>query len=155
MQAVLAKAFYKKFATNLIIWLLAIAGVSFALFYSVHNGEAKLWLLICFAVLWIIVIFFGIFFQIKYILDVFAIKKEKFMTVTGKVIDLKRVEEGGDPPTVSIYPVIQDEETHKTIKLDIVDRKVQTTCKYTFLYLPHTKLAMVVEDFSQTRVIES
>ena len=86
------------------------------------------------------------------ILDMITIKKGTYKKITGTVIGIKEKEQGGDPPTTKYYPIIKDEVTGEEVKLDVMDtdvqRKVHKYCRYSFLYLPHTKLAVIAESFS-------
>jgi hypothetical protein len=78
---------------------------------------------------------------VPHALDFKAAKRKKFESVTGTVARYKKVNHGGEPPTTSFYPIIKDSITGKELILKVNGAEINR--RYTFIYLKHTKLALI------------
>ncbi len=70
------------------------------------------------------------------------------------VVSIERKLQGGEVITYDYYAHVNDEATGDTIRLKMIENeeKIQMSihkqCRYSFLYLPHTKYAVITETFS-------
>lgn len=103
-------------------------------------------------------LFIGIRSTFLLVSDFICVRKDIIKKTTGIVVSIKAEKQGGDPPTTRYYPIIKDENTGDEIKLDIAELKMEESIKrnrrYSFLYLPNTKLAVLDENFSYITVGE-
>lgn len=155
MYETLKKKFYIQFYFALIVGLIGIITpvvCAVGLFIDYAQTGKYLWLAIAISIIFVVALIMWIKEMRLLILDMITIKKGTYKKITGTVIGIKEKEQGGDPPTTKYYPIIKDEVTGEEVKLDVVDtdvqRKVHKYCRYSFLYLPHTKLAVIAESFS-------
>lgn len=155
MYETLKKKFYLQFYLTLIIGLIGIITLvvcAVGLFIDYAQTGKYLWLAIAISIVLVVALIMCIKEMRLLILDMISIKKGAYKKITGVVIGIKEKEQGGDPPTTKYYPIVKDEVTGEEVKLDVmcsdVQRKVHKYCRYSFLYLPHTKLAVITESFS-------
>ena len=85
---------------------------------------------------------------ILYLSDFQALRREHFLEVTGMVIDYEKKREWDEPRYGHYFPVIQY-ETDRTITLNVVGAKLETT--YRFYYLPKTKVGVIAEKWEPFR----
>jgi|AGTN01.2.fsa_nt_gi hypothetical protein len=95
----------------------------------------------------LVLIGFNIFFAIKFIpycQDLQSIRNKDFKVYSGTVINYGKKETIGDliHETIYSFPIIQDDENNQ-IKLKVNETKINNY--YTFIYLEHTKLAVIVD----------
>lgn len=152
MKEKLIKKFYHRFFSSCIISTICVVIFTILIIYSIYNDEKFLvrFFLVSFLIFFLIIIFLELR---KCVLDLLAIKNGDFKIITGIVIKIKEVDEGGDVTVIHHYPIVRDDETGQEIKLDA--QGCLKGCRYTFLYLKHTKLAVVIEDISNMTSIQS
>ena len=156
MKEKLIKKFYSKLFSSCMVSAICIfiftIGIIFILNDDIHDngGPLLLLLVVSFLIIFLIIIFLELR---KCVLDLLAIKNGDFKIITGIVIKIKEVDEGGDVTVIHHYPIVRDDETGHEIKLDA--QGCLKGCRYTFLYLEHTKLAVVIEDISNMTSIQS
>ncbi len=149
MKEQLFEAFYQRFKSTLLWIIVTLIGSSFVLLFVILDYINKIdgleaVIIGVFLMLIVLVVSFVIIGQ--YVLDVIAIKRETYKTITGKVEYIKCVDCEDNTTRVVHNPIVKDDLTGKKIKLKVIKRAVGNSCRYTFLYLPHTKLACVLDD---------
>ena len=149
MEDQLVKRFYSRFIMGgglaLIFFALGIfLAVNSILSYMVR-GVNIYWLIFGEPITRLLLIFSG-YKSLQYILDLSRLIRKKFKKITGEVIRKKMG--GGDGGTDGVlYYLVKDLETGKKLKLkEVTEVDLVLGSRFTFLYLPHTKLAVVEED---------
>ena len=150
----LKKRFYKKFVFSTIVLLLTLCVLIVLVIYTAidyANNHKNFLVMLLFSIFLVFSICITIVYERPFICDLIYLKKNLPKKIVGIVVGLESKEEGGDPPTTKYYPIVKDENTGKLIKLDIMGTDVRTEihkqCRYTFLYLPHTRLAILIKNF--------
>lgn len=150
----LKERFYKKFVFSIIVLLLTLCVLIVLVIYAAidyTNNHKNFWVMLLFSIFLVSSICITIIYERPFISDLIYLKKNSPKEIVGIVVGLEAKEEGGDPPTTKYYPIVKDENTGELIKLDIMGTDVRTEihkqCRYTFLYLPYTKLAILIENF--------
>ncbi len=77
---------------------------------------------------------------VPFLEDISSIKNKRFELAEGIVIGYKKHVHGGEPPTTSYTPIIQDEISNQQIELDVEGTVLNG--RYRFLYLKNTSLAV-------------
>ena len=107
------------------------------------DGEG-IFLSLFFSFLSIIWIILSIKILYPYFKDFFNVRNRKWIITYGRVCGFKEVHSSGDPPTTDYYPILELLDSKNTITID-VDGMEQGK-KYKFIYLPYTKLAIIVNE---------
>ena len=84
--------------------------------------------------------------------DFSYVRENRCERVTGEIVEHKRVKSGKYSHTY--YPIIRDDRTLERIKLNLDYREAEVGRRYTILYLPHTKFAVVEEECFEEYIIE-
>ena len=149
----LKKRFYQRFIfSTAVLSLILCVLIGFVIYSAISyaRDHKDLWVVLVFSVFLVSFICLTIIFERPFISDLICLKKNSPKKIVGIVVRLETKEEGGDPPTTKYYPIVKDENTGELIKLDIMGTDVKTQiyiqCRYTFLYLPNTKLAIVIKN---------
>lgn len=149
MEKKLITKFYKVFITSslgfFICIMLFLIGTIITLNDCLSNDESPFFPLVLFIFL-IVSLIIAFRYLRDYFFDLSAVRKKDFKTITGVVIRLQKVEGGGEVPPVYYYPIIRDDETGKEIGLTLEGCLIG--CRYKFLYLEHTKIAVISENIS-------
>lgn len=151
----LKKKFYRRFFSESIIYIISIVVFTIITILAASDyiqAGKELWVVVISSIL-LIICFIIVVFELRLlILDFLLLKRGAYRKVTGTIIGIKEKEQGGDPPIITYYPIIRDDLTGKEIKLDVmgidVKNSIHKYCRYSFLYLPHTKYAVLIETFS-------
>ena len=77
---------------------------------------------------------------VPFLKDISSIKNKRFELAEGIVVGYKKHVHGGEPPTTSYTPIIQDEISNQQIELDVEGTVLNG--RYRFLYLKNTSLAV-------------
>ena len=111
-------------------------------------------LLIIGTVAFLFLLFAGTKELITLLLDFISIRKNQIKQITGIVVSIERKLQGGEVVTAEYYASVKDETTGNTLRLKMIENEervqmsIHKNCRYSFLYLPHTKYAVTAETFS-------
>jgi MFS family permease len=165
MEKKLIKRFYISFVATVTMFAFLFAiftAGTIHLWNQYEQGEETVFWAILFMVFLLITILTFIVLLIPILRDLPAVRKGNFERMTGTIIRYKRVQHGGEPPTHSWHPIVRDNTSNKEIELTIINRNENKnevynplTNKddvaselygtYEFIYIPHTKLAVIVD----------
>lgn len=81
-------------------------------------------------------------FLLPYMRDLRLLKRKEWRVIEGVVLRYDFRYDGGDPPTMVEFPIIQDRVTGEILELDLGSYLIQNAC-YRIGYLPHTGIAVV------------
>lgn len=145
MEAELFKKYYRMFLLEtIILFPISIAflviGIVFWRQY-IHDGT-ELWIAIFFTCLTLIAIPLTIKVLLPFFKDLPYFKRKEVIIIEGVVEGYKKVAANGEPPTVDYYPIVKVEGQEEKLVLSV---DAQLGVKYKFAYLPHTKLAIIIE----------
>ena len=101
-------------------------------------------LAIIFTVFTIVIFVFALKELIPYFKDWKYIKTGEFLIIAGKVEGYKVINYNSDPPTTEKFPIVRSTTNNETITLNV--ENTEEGMKYKFLYLPNTKLAVIMEE---------
>lgn len=150
MEETLFKKFYKMFLLETIILLsisIAFFVIGIVCWMQYRNDGTKLWVAIFFSCLTFIAIPVTVKVLFPYFKDLPYVKRKEMTIIEGEVEGYKKVKANGDPPTVDYYPIVRVEGDRETRVILSVD--AQLGVKYTFAYLPNTKLAVILKEHIQ------
>ena len=155
----LKKYFYKIFTVYVLVY-----GIGMCIFLGLlivvlldclqTINMFEICLLIVGAIVFLYFLFTGIKEMITLFLDFISIRKNQIKQIIGTVVSTERKLQGGEVITYDYYAHVNDEATGDTIRLKMIENeeKIQMSihkqCRYSFLYLPHTKYAVITETFS-------
>ena len=151
---------FKRFYGGLVLWIILITASLTIIVLSLifrkriiaYNNRVSsfravpdkgFWLYITLAVVAVGCAFFT-YKLIPHFQDLSAVKAESFEVFTGEVIGYAKVNYGTDSGTTYKNPKIKDSEG-KTIVLNLKYWTTELNKTYTFIYLKHTRLAVVKE----------
>ena len=145
MEAELFKKYYRMFLLETIILVpisiaFLVIGIVFWRQY-IHDGT-ELWIAIFFTCLTLIAIPLTIKVLFPFFKDLPYFKRKEVIIIEGVVERYKKVAANGEPPTVDYYPIVKVEGQEEKLVLSV---DAQLGVKYKFAFLPHTKLAIIIE----------
>lgn len=145
MEAELFKKYYRMFLLETIILVpisiaFLVIGIVFWRQY-IHDGT-ELWIAIFFTCLTLIAIPLTIKVLFPFFKDLPYFKRKEVIIIEGVVEGYKKVAANGEPPTVDYYPIVKVEGQEEKLVLSV---DAQLGVKYKFAFLPHTKLAIIIE----------
>ena len=85
-----------------------------------------------------------IFIDIRYIKDVEYVNKHDFIQIEGLVLGYALSTSSDDLTVVHSHPIVETTEGRITLDLQNAENRTEIGVRYTFLYLPNTKLAEIV-----------
>ena len=147
MEAELKKKFYRKFLL-LVIGVLVpnvVLGILTVLFWQ-KLGVAKGTLIIpivCSVVL-LVVLIGSVVILLPYLMDWGLVIKSNYKVIKGTIQGNQSGEANGNAPASNYFPIVRAEDgtTFQILKADGAEPGKQ----YRFLYLPHTKLAVIIKE---------
>ena len=150
VEKVLLNRFYQEFWLCLILLvLLIITFVVLIIFYCKLFAKKTIFFkcvvpFICLFLLTFCISFGSIFSA--YYKDYFHIKENNPIQIQGKVIGYSVAVSGDDLTVRKSWPIILIEGTNEEITLNVInaEKKLQSDKIYTFLYLPNSKIAEVM-----------
>lgn len=107
---------------------------------NIHIGGKVVFYVGLVVILAINVVFTLIFSN--YCKDLSAVQKKQFETITGTVIGYNRVEYDESKGRKYSNPIVEDIDGKKVV---LMIGQTEFNSKYTFIYLEHTRLAVIVE----------
>lgn len=146
MESMLVKKYYRNFLLMIIVSIpITVLLVVFAAVYWVKyaNGEEVLFFSLLSSCLAVIFAALSVRMLYPYIKDFSAVRNKEWIETTGLVVGIKEVHSSCDPPTTEYCPVLKLSDGDEEVILN-VDGMEQGK-KYKFIYLPHTKLAIIIE----------
>lgn len=138
LETQLKKKFFKSLIVSAVVFAISIFIFLFVLLTSWAIFPS--FLSIIFTVFLGLYIIYAVKRFVPFLEDISSIKNKRFELAEGIVIGYKKHVHGGEPPTTSYTPIIQDEISNQRIELD-VDGTVLNG-RYRFLYLKNTSLAV-------------
>ena len=135
----LKKKFYKRFLLEISILGLIVIVLILSVVTAFGDGDKEIGILL--AIFLAGMQIFLIRQLIVYLLDWHNLKTNTVKRIKGSIIKIKIVEEGGDVVTFARYPIVREDVTGKEYVMKIDN--VRLGEKYTFLFLKHTKMAVV------------
>ena len=143
-------AFYSRFI--LYIAVLGAGCIGSAVFGCIYwcrysSGEADVWVPVLFNGVFVCCTVSFAMTIPPYWKDWLLLRKNAFLTITGRVTGYRKVVADAGDATVTSYDPIIEVETERVIKILEVE-KTEKGKRYTFLYLPHTNLAVIQKEES-------
>lgn len=149
MEVNLFKKFYQMFLIEGLLLLFTSVGfLVLGIVCWIHYGSegTKLWSAIFCSCGALILISITIKALLPFFKDLPYIRRKEIKVIEGVVEGYKTVKANGDPPTVDYYPIIKAEGDHEIKVILSVD--AQLGVKYKFAYLPNTKLAVILKEYT-------
>ena len=146
MESQLKKKFYKRFALTAIAVLVAdIVIGALAIIFWIKFAQAKSIIVIpiVFSVVLLICMIGTVTNLIPFLMDLGRVRKNAFQVIKGTIEGNPKGADG-DSPTPNYLRTVKAEDG-TTFQILIVDG-AQKGKRYRFLYLPHTKLAVILEE---------
>ena len=147
MESQLKKIFYKRFALNAFATLVAdIVIGALAIIFWLKFSEAKSIMIIpiVFSVVLLILLIGTITTLTPYLRDWGRVRKNDFQVIKGTIEGSKKEGRNSGSSATEYFPIVKAEDgtTFQIMKVDGA-RKGQ---RYSFLYLPHTKIAVILKE---------
>lgn len=147
MNNELVRKFYFKFLFYIFILsfvLIALVILSVICWIQYVKHEEIIFYAIGFTVFAVIALSITIKELFPFFKDLRYVRKKDWCVAEGVVISFKEVHTSADPPTTYFYPNIKVDDSDKLLTLDVDG--AQQGEKYEFIYLPYTKLAIIVNE---------
>ena len=149
MYTRLFKKYWSKFLVIALILIpCSICFIVLGIIYWIQFAEFgdKLLLALFFTILVVIIIPVSVKSLSPFFKDLSYVKNKKIFVIKGKVEEFEEVKSNGEPPTTVYYPIVKIEDRDERLKL-CVDAELGEC--YQFAYLPNTKIAIILENFSE------
>jgi uncharacterized membrane protein len=146
MENKLIKYFYQLYILNIIgvICLLIVIVLAIRFRDKLIDHLNNAYYTVCFCIFFLIVFETVLIIKlVPYIKDLENVQNFDFYTITGTVIDYAYIREGNDPadPIVG-KPIIKD--INSDLKVTLIVQGTKLYNRYSFIYLPHTRIAVIV-----------
>ena len=146
MEEVLFSEFYLGFWLYLAFVIILCATIIILFLFkgklsAERRGKRVFWIGLCVLVIALVCVSVGF---VNYCLDLTYVKNGKYETFTGEVIGYTYTAEGNSPKDPVLgNPIFRDTTTNEEKSFVVGPCEVGKT--YTIIYLPHTRLAEIVE----------